>query len=177
MYQSMNRMTGFSLVELLVAVLIFAIGLVGLAALQLVGIQSNQTAYHRSIATQLAYDMADRMRSNQAGVIGGGYNQGPSGTDASKCEQVTPSVIPSCTPAELAAYDLKRWNDELAKRLPGGTGIVCLTKDAPETGDSSTPLAACDPTGKVYVVKVWWDDNRSGSTTQGFVTSFQLGGD
>jgi len=169
----MNRMTGFSLVELLVAVLIFAIGLVGLAALQLVGIRSNQTAYHRSIATQLAYDMADRMRSNPVGVAGGKYTTVTPGSDKYQCENATST----CTPEQLAAYDLKRWNDELAARLPGGKGIVCLDS-TPEIGDSTAvPTSHCDGLKNVYAVKIWWDDNRTGSTTQGFVTSFQFGGD
>ena len=72
----MNRITGFSLVELLVAILVLAIGLVGLAALQIAGVRSNQIAYYRSIATQFAYDMADRMRANPVGVADGAYNMG-----------------------------------------------------------------------------------------------------
>jgi type IV pilus assembly protein PilV len=166
----MNRMTGFSLVELLVAVLILAVGLTGLAGLQIAGIRGNQTAYHRSVATQLAYDIADRMRSNAAGVTGKLYVTVTPGSDSTQCETAT------CTPADLAAYDLKRWNDELAKRLPKGKGFVCLDS-TPEIGDSADPPAYCNGQGKVYAVKIWWDDNRSGTTTQGFVTSFQFEGD
>ena len=167
----MNRIDGFSLVELLVAVLIFAIGLVGLAALQIYGLKSNQTAYYRSIATQLAYDMADRMRSNPVGVVSSLYKNGTPGTDNTQCETA------SCTPAQLAAYDLKRWNDELASKLPAGKGIVCLDSE-PDIGDSSAlPSTHCDGSGNVYAIKVWWDDDRSGHTTQGFVTSFQLEGE
>ena len=169
----MKTMSGFSLVELLVAVLILAIGLTGLAGLQISGIRNNQTAYYRSVATQLAYDMADRMRSNQAGVALGLYKSGTTGsatpgTSNSSCETGT------CTPAQLAAYDLKRWNDELSAKLPSGKGIVCLDS-TPDIGDSSKPSDSCDidGVGNIYVVKVWWDDNRSGTTTQGFVTSFQ----
>ena len=162
----MKTMSGFSLVELLVAVLILAIGLTGLAGLQISGIRNNQTAYYRSVATQLAYDMADRMRSNQAGVAVNLYQNGTPGTSNSTCETGT------CTPAELAAYDLKRWNDELSAKLPSGKGIVCLDS-TPDIGDSSNPSATCDGVGNIYAVKVWWDDNRSGTTNQGFVTSFQ----
>jgi len=48
----------------LVAMLVLAIGLLGLAGLQVVGLRNNQSAYLRAQATQLAYDMADRMRTN-----------------------------------------------------------------------------------------------------------------
>lgn len=172
----MKKTTGFSLVELLVSVLIFAIGLVGLAGLQIAGIRSNQMAYHRSIATQLAYDMAERMRSNPVGFASAKdtYKTTTAGTDSTKCESS------ACTQAELVAYDLKRWYDELAQKLPNGKGIVCLdsTPNSPDMGNSSKlpDSAACDGLGRVYAVKVWWDDNRSGDTAQGFVTSVQLEG-
>jgi type IV pilus assembly protein PilV len=164
----MNNMPGFSLVELLVAVLVLAVGLTGLAGLQIAGIRGNQTAYHRSLATQLAYDIADRMRSNPVAVTGKLYVTVTPGSDNAQCENAT------CTPAQMAAYDLKRWNDDLATRLPSGKGIVCLDS-TPEIGSSSS--AACDGLGNAYAVKIWWDDNRSGATTQGFVTSFQFQSD
>ncbi len=169
----MSKILGFSLVELLVAILVLAVGLTGLAGMQIVGIRHNLSAYHRSIATQLAYDMADRMRSNPVGAANNLYNNGTSGSNATLCESVTRA----CTPAQLAAYDLKRWNDDLAAKLPAGKGIVCLDS-SPNVGDSSgDPSEHCDGLGKVYSIKVWWDDDRSGTTTQGFVTSFQLDGE
>ncbi len=167
----MNRITGFSLVELLVAILVLAIGLVGLAALQIAGVRSNQIAYYRSIATQFAYDMADRMRANPVGVADGAYNMGTPGTTTlTQCETA------SCSPDVLAQYDLMRWNNALAANLPGGTGIVCSINSTPTIGDSTNPTAGCAGTaGNVYAAKVWWNDDRGGATTQGFVTSFQLG--
>lgn len=58
------HMKGFTLVEVLVALLILSIGLLGLAGLQAGGLRSNHSAYLRSQAVMLAHDMADRMRSN-----------------------------------------------------------------------------------------------------------------
>ena len=166
----MNRMTGFSLTEVLVAMLVLAIGLLGLAALQIAGVRSNQTAYYRSIATQLAYDMADRMRANPVGVADGVYNKGTPGASLTQCETA------SCTPDVLAQYDLIRWNNALAANLPGGMGTVCSITSTPTIGNSSSPVAGCaGAAGNTYAVYVWWNDDRSGSTTQGFVTSFQLG--
>ena len=169
----MSKIHGFSLVELLVAILVLAVGLTGLAGMQIVGIRHNLSAYHRSIATQLAYDMADRMRSNPVGAASHLYQSLGPDTNAKLCESLTKA----CTPAELTAYDLKRWNDDLAAKLPAGKGIVCLDS-IPDIGDSTgDPSTHCDGQGKVYAIKVWWDDDRSGTTTQGFVTSFQLEGE
>jgi type IV pilus assembly protein PilV len=63
---------GFSLIEVLVAMLILAIGLLGLAALQTQGVRFNHDAYVRTSATVLAYDIVDKMRlnrGNQAGYV------------------------------------------------------------------------------------------------------------
>ena len=64
----MKTNTGFTLIEVLIAMLVLAVGLLGLAGLQATSLKNNQSAYNRSQATQLAYDMADRMRANVAGV-------------------------------------------------------------------------------------------------------------
>ena len=169
----MNRMTGFSLTEVLVAMLVLALGLLGLAALQIAGVRSNQTAYYRSIATQLAYDMADRMRANPVGVAAGLYNNGTPGSSLTQCE--TTACLTGSTGA-MAGYDLMRWKSALAANLPGGTGIVCSITSMPTIGDSTSKTAGCASTpGNTYAVYVWWNDDRKGSTTQGFVTSFQVG--
>lgn len=67
----MHKQTGSSLLEVLVAVVILAFGLLGLAGLQLNSVKSSHSAYLRSQATLLAYDMADRMRvAREAAILG-----------------------------------------------------------------------------------------------------------
>ena len=117
--------------------------------------------------------MIDRMRANAVGVTAGNYKQaavGSSGT-ASLCEN---NLNATCSPSDLAGYDLKRWNNALAAGLPSGQGIVCLDS-TPEIGSAASP--ACDGSSNVYAIKIWWTDDRSvgAAATQGFVTSFQLG--
>ena len=60
---------GFTLIEVLVALVVLAVGLLGLAALQVMSLKYNQTAYNRNQATVIANDLADRMRAN-ASVTG-----------------------------------------------------------------------------------------------------------
>src|SRR5690606_3260878 len=55
---------GFSLIEVLVALLVLSVGLLGLAMLQIEGLKHNTDAYYRTQATVLAYDIIDRMRAN-----------------------------------------------------------------------------------------------------------------
>lgn len=59
----MQKQTGFTLIEILVTVIVLSIGLLGLAGLQATSFKFNSTAYQRSQATSLAYDIADRIRA------------------------------------------------------------------------------------------------------------------
>jgi type IV pilus assembly protein PilV len=63
--------------------------------------------------------------------------------------------------------DLYLWNQANASLLPSGQGVVCLDS----TPNDGTPAApACDGVaGANLAVKIWWDDDRSGSATQRFV--------
>ena len=66
---------GLTLIEVMVAVLVMSIGLLGMASLQLNALRGNTGAFWRSQATWFAYDMSDRLRSNQPGVASGGPAQ------------------------------------------------------------------------------------------------------
>ncbi|WP_290652055.1 type IV pilus modification protein PilV, partial [Aquisalimonas sp.] len=68
------RQQGYSLLEILIAVLVLSIGLLGLAGLQTTSLQSNQSAAQVSQATFLAQDMFDRMRANSEEARNGNYN-------------------------------------------------------------------------------------------------------
>lgn len=154
--------SGFTLLEVLIAMLILSFGLLGLASLQMFGLRNNQSAYFRTQATQLAYDMADRMRANTIAVSNNQYNNQAETTD--NC------VTNFCTPAQMAGYDIAQWNSALVNSgLPGVVGIVCRDS-TPADGSSTAP--ACDNTGNTYAIKIWWDDDRSGNL-QRFVMSFQ----
>jgi type IV pilus assembly protein PilV len=121
---------GFTMVEVLIAVLVLSIGLIGLASLQGVSLQFNNSAYLRSQATNLAYDITDRMRANrgQAIIAGSPYNIVPG------------AAIPA--PGTLAQTDLNEWLTALQNTLPAGTGGVAVV-----------------PGGNVTIL-VCWDDSR-----------------
>ena len=63
-----SAMEGFSLIEVLVALFVLSIGLLGLAALQTTGLKLNHQSYERTQATLQAYDIIDRMRTNKSGT-------------------------------------------------------------------------------------------------------------
>ena len=151
--------SGFTLLEVLVAIIVISIGLLGLAGLQARGMQANHSSMLRTIATYQAYDMADRMRANIQGVNNGAYNN-LSGTPSDPgC------VSTGCTPATMATSDLYSWNTSNAVLLPAGQGVVCL--------DSTPSTPACDGLGTIYAIKISWIDDRSGNTPVPLVVSFR----
>ena len=105
------KQRGFSLLEVLVALLVVSIGLLGLAGLTAASIKNNQSAYQRSVASWLAYDILDRMRANSAAAQLGGYNIAYGAPSAG---------------AGMALTDLTEWKQQLAASLPSGDGEIVL---------------------------------------------------
>lgn len=108
----MNGTRGFSLIEVLVALLVLSIGLLGLAMLQVQGMQANSDAYFRTQATVLAYDLIDRMRANNTAAELGDYT-------ASASPSPQPSCGTGCAASVRAKVDLYDWYLNLANTLPG----------------------------------------------------------
>ncbi|MXS86001.1 type IV pilus modification protein PilV [Nitrosomonas sp. HPC101] len=138
--------TGISMVEVLVAIIVLSIGLLGLAGLQTVGLKHNQSANFRSIASMMAYSILDSMRANRVAAGEGGYAPAK---DSAGTE----------TKAESLAFpeqDMKAWLKELALRLPEGTGTVDVDIDNKVT------------------ITIQWDDSRGALAAQQFVMTTRL---
>lgn len=159
-----RRQQGASLIEVLVSMVILAIGILGISALQATSMKSNQSSFARTQAILHTEDIVERMRSNLAGVRNGEYNDP---TPAINAACLTPAA---CTSAELAAHDVAEWQAGIAANMPMGSAMVCIDS----TPDDGTPAApACDDSGTIYAVKIWWDDRREGTASQRYVTSFR----
>ena len=109
--QARNKHTGFSLVEVLIALIIMSVGMLGIAGLYVHSMQAGRTSVLRHNAVTLAGDIADRIRANpRAGaayaLAGANNNCVDGGVD--------------CTIGEMAANDIWLWDQQAAAMLPNG---------------------------------------------------------
>jgi type IV pilus assembly protein PilV len=139
--KNLRQQSAFTLLEVMIALVIFSIGMLGLAGLQSAGLRSNQISYSRTIATQLLYDMSDRIRNNP------GVNyQTTAASGGTNC--VTGAV---CTPAQMAAFDKFEWNQFLVDPEAGYTAAL------------HNAVGFIELNGNVYTISIGWDENQTGS--------------
>ena len=143
-YESPSRTDGFSLLESLIALVVFSIGFLALTLLMQTSLRNTNSAFYRSVATEQAYDMADRIRANRgaAGVNVVNYLNAAATADDPGCI----ANAAGCSPAVVADYDGWQWNQTNAQVLPSGGGSIVFNA----------------ATGAVTVT-VSWDDNRTGN--------------
>ncbi|HEY4970720.1 MAG TPA: type IV pilus modification protein PilV [Steroidobacteraceae bacterium] len=154
-----SRTGGFTLIEVLVSLVILSIGLLGIAKLMLFSSRSNDSAYLRSQATELAYEILDNMRANRQEAINLSYNTAL-GAVATTAAPVLPSCVSAaCTTTQQALYDIYQWKLRLnTASNPGGPTIGALP-----LGEGSV---ATVPVGSqtTVVITVTWDDTVAQST-------------
>lgn len=153
---SSRSQSGFTLIEILIAILVLSVGLLGIAGLQVQGTRHVYDAQLHTLAVFQAQDMADRMRANQAGVRAGEYNSRSDTPDQASCSS-------QCTPAELADFDLYRWNTDNAAFLPSGTGQIACDDPAGAALANGSEAEI----GSRCTITVRWDADRNGATGTG----------
>ncbi len=104
--KSRSNANGFTLLEVLVALIVLSIGLLGLASMQANGLKHNHSAYLRSQAVTYAYDIIDRMRANHSSAVAGNYSIAMA------------AGVPTGT--SIPATDLAQWLTLVAGNLPAG---------------------------------------------------------
>ncbi|NND81841.1 MAG: type IV pilus modification protein PilV [Gammaproteobacteria bacterium] len=121
-----TKQSGSSLIEVMVALLIFAIGMLGVASLQGVGIRfGEQSNSYTQAAVQVA-DITARMKANRAGVEAGYYDD----TIQAVADLSKNCFTAQCSTQELAQFDLAHWNTRNSQLLPSGTGVITATSTA-----------------------------------------------
>lgn len=122
MKSTVSEQSGVALIEVLIAVLVLAIGLLGFVGLQTQAIKMNYDSLQRARASMLAEDLFDRMRGNRNEALTTTKYIHDVG-DAAPTPDVDCATA-TCTGAELADWDLNVWLTRLTDRAPGATASV-----------------------------------------------------
>lgn len=124
---SRQALGGFTLVEVLIALIVMSVGLLGIAGLYLHSIQAGRTSVFFHQAVTLTGDIADRIRANPSA----GVNYQAAGQDHG-CMAGTVD----CTATEMAQNDIEVWDDQAATSLPGGQVAIAFTDNGGVTPDT-----------------------------------------
>lgn len=158
------------------AVLVFSIGLLGLAGLMVMAARSSHAAYLRTQVTFLATNMANRMSANSVGVWKGSYNSAkyPVAIGDPVCASGA-----ACDPAALAAHDQALWSSQLKTFLPDPAASIQCTGVNDVGFDPTQQLDRRPPYGGSCLMSISWseqgagDQNHRGNVTQTYAWEFQ----
>ena len=159
-HKGLKTQCGLGMIEVMVAGLVFALGVLGMSSMQVKAKRTSYDALQRSLATSLARDMAARMRSNPAAIdtyaaisfLGGVTN----GTAPSPNCKSAP-----CTSTQLATYDLWEWEQALAGASEVANNV--------NTGGLTQPSGCIDNNAGLITITIAWEGyagkiNPTGST-------------
>lgn len=168
---SLKAQRGFSLLEVLVSMLVIMFGLLGMAGMQMLAVNNTETARYNTMAAMFASNMAANIQGNKAywgtppnsvSVNGATVTGGPA-VSSKDC------VATTCSPSEVAYYDLTNWGRSLlgkingtvaSQGLPGGTGALACS--------SATTPAGCTLT-------ISWTEKNIALTTPAAGASAAIG--
>ncbi len=137
---TINKQNGFGLIEALIALFVFSVGLLGALGMQAASMADNRAAMWQSQAVWAAYDISDRMRANVAGVATNEYD----GADTNATPTDPACITTGCTAGALAATDILQWAESVTS-LPSGRGLITRT-------------------AAQYRIRVMWDERGDEAT-------------
>ncbi|MFK7814876.1 MAG: type IV pilus modification protein PilV [Gammaproteobacteria bacterium] len=148
-----NKHTGFTLMEVLVALAVLSIGLLGMAGMQLFSLKSSHDAYKRTQATLFAYDLIEKMRANRDEALSGGYDSALNAIPAT----VPNCQISNCSTTQVANYELAEWKCGLGS-YTGNVSCAAPLNATPilPNGDGSV-----DRNGNVFTITITWDERNN----------------
>jgi len=131
---------GFSLIEVLIALIVMSVGMLGIAGLYVQSLQAGRTSLFRHQAVALAGDVADRIRANPTA--------GVSYTDATGADNGCVATGVDCDVASMAQHDVFLWKQQAGNSLPGSAA----------TGGGDVTVLFEDVNPPRYTIIVSWDE-------------------
>lgn len=174
-----SKSKGVSLIEVLIVMIIIAVGMLGLAGMQMVSIKQTTNSALQTQAMLLADDIVERMRANRNALFNGpsitAANYGKSiGSSFPTSAAASCSSALGCTPELMATADLAAWSTMIQNSLPvdasrlSSDTFICLDRNADDAAD-------CDGGGSTFLIQLAWNEVSSfdGSTVQFYRMVFE----
>jgi type IV pilus assembly protein PilV len=147
------RERGFSLLEVMIALLVLSFGLLGIAGLQTFSLQFNHQSYERTQATLLISEIFDRIMANPTAARAGNYDSVPLGSPSTSYTGYGTCATTGCaTTSQLATYDVFIWKSSIENsKMAQGKGSI-------------TRVNPADPNSLVYDISITWYENNIQTT-------------
>jgi type IV pilus assembly protein PilV len=168
---NMHGQSGMTLIEVLIALLIFAFGMLGAAGLQLASMKSSQFSSQSVVATNLAREYGEIMQAFPESVISTS-NTGtvaffivstetsPGAATSEACTGLTKT----CDAATMATAMRSDWMSRIQTTLPQGRVEVCRDSEPRDSGDQRLKAwGNCDDSGALTLIKVGWTVKKNNS--------------
>ncbi len=160
--QSNRGQSGFSILEVLIAIIILSMGMLGAVGMQAAAMQANKETRNQAAAATFGRELAEKMRGNHTVAIQTTVADNPylinTSVNGTATSIVTPSVncfTTGCpTPKDAATWDIADWHARLAAALPSPIVKACFDKDPYDS--AGKPRWSCTNDGNVTVLKVSW---------------------
>lgn len=170
-YHDKQRQRGVGVLEVLVALVVVSLGVLGMANLQLKGIKHSSSGYNRAKALMVAESITSRMRANRTGVLAGNYDNHSFTSSATTCttkpdpycQTLGTTAAESCTTAELASFDLFSASCGNWGATESASGGVQDYLPLGSTIDINCDDATCTP-NSTYSVVVTWPEGQNASS-------------
>lgn len=182
-----KKMAGLTMIEILVTLVVLSIGLLSIAALQITGIRSANGSVHRTQATILTDDLAERMRANRVAV----YDNRFAAVDSALIDCATPpnpycssyfngggfTAAQNCTAAQMAAYDINTWfcgelnnggrSGGVIASIPQASATVTCTDIDPPSGPDGD---VCTDRLSMHTITINWNEANPDASGNGAAT-------
>lgn len=135
--------SGITLIEVLVTILIIAIGLLGLLGMQAKSLASHKDSFDRKTTVELLSQITERMRSNHLGFMSGNYESQLAVGGAIQIAPSCGSTI-ACNPEQIALADIAQWQGMIRTRLVDSAAVISPTPRGPAVSARVT-IAWKDP--------------------------------
>lgn len=168
---------GFTLLEVLVAIVVLSFGVLGMVGLQAAALQSNKEARYQAAAARLGRELGDLMRGNKdvalqpAGINNPYLFEYPKGAPPTAEKKCTDE--PCTSTLDVATFQINDWLTRLTEELPGARVSVCFDTTPYDNsgGSKGRPHWDCTGTGSVAFVKIGWSQRKTDGA------GMDLGGD